>query len=68
MGRKSLEEKKIERKRNILSKYKRNSCYRLTLDLPKGTCEDIIAKLKSVDNKQKYLRDLIREDIKATQK
>lgn len=49
-------------------KYLRESCVRLTLNLPKGTCEDIIAKLNSVDNKQKYLRDLIREDIKATRK
>lgn len=44
-------------------KYRDKNIKRMTLDLNKNTDSDIIEWLKSVDNKQGYIKDLIRADM-----
>lgn len=46
------------------SKYDKEHTIQLKVKLNKKTDADIIAKLDSVDNKQGYIKALIREDAK----
>ena len=44
-------------------KYDRNNTQRISLKLNLKTDVDILEKLESVENKQGYIKDLIRKDI-----
>lgn len=44
-------------------KYDRNNTQRISLKLNLKTDADILEKLDSVENKQGYIKDLIRKDI-----
>ena len=41
----------------------RANTYSITLKLNNNTDKEIIEKLKSADNKQKYIKELIKKDI-----
>lgn len=45
-------------------RYDKENTIRITIKLNKKTEADIIEKLNSVDNKQGYIKRLIREDAK----
>lgn len=49
-------------------KYVRERCKQVTLMLNKSTDADIIAYLDTKDNKNGYLKDLIRTEMKGTKK
>lgn len=49
-------------------KYVRERCKQVTLMLNKSTDADIIAYLDTKDNKNGYLKDLIRQEMKGTKK
>lgn len=46
-------------------KYDKEHCVQIKMKLNKEYDKDIIEKLNSVDNKQGYLKFLIREDLKT---
>lgn len=48
------------------AKYDKEHTTGLYLKLNKETDSDIIEKLQAVDNKQGYIKDLIRKDLKGT--
>ena len=52
-----------EAQKRASAKYSKNSVVHVMLNLYKGTDQDIIEKMNSLDNKQKYIKDLIRKDI-----
>lgn len=43
--------------------YEKNNCTRISIKLGNKTDADIIEKLNKQDNKQGYIKQLIREDI-----
>ena len=45
-------------------RYDQENTVQIRLKLNKGTDSDILDKLNAVDNKQGYIKQLIREDIK----
>lgn len=45
------------------SKYDKEHCVQVNLKLNKSTDKDILDKLKAVENKQGYIKDLIRLDM-----
>lgn len=45
-------------------KYRKNNCRDFTLRTNRKFDEDIIVWLESIENKQGYLKNLIREDMK----
>ena len=52
-----------ESQRKANKKYDKNNTKQLMLKLNLKTDKDILDKLNSVDNKQGYIKKLIREDI-----
>ena len=48
------------------AKYDKNNTKNITFKFNKKTDADILAKLDSVDNKQGYLKELIRKDMSAS--
>ena len=48
-------------------RYDREHTIRVYIKLNKGTDADILAKLDTVDNKQGYIKALIRADITASE-
>ena len=57
----------VDRKRlnELNNKFKKETYERLTIRIRKDDTE-ILEKLESVENKNKYILDLIRKDIKAS--
>lgn len=53
-----------ESQRKANRKYDKNNTKQLMLKLNLKTDKDILEKLDSVNNKQGYVKNLIREDIK----
>lgn len=47
-------------------KYQKNNTYRFLLALNRNTDKDIIEKLESVENRQGYLKALVRLDIEKS--
>lgn len=45
------------------AKYDKRNCVQVNLKLNKSTDKDILDKLQAVENKQGYIKDLIRLDI-----
>lgn len=58
-----LSEQAKKRKAEYDAKYKKENERQYIIHINKKTNADIIAKLDSVPNKQKYIFDLIRKDI-----
>lgn len=56
-----------ESQSKALAKYQDAHTRRFSLKLVDTTDADIIAKLESVPNKQGYIKDLIRADIKKSE-
>ena len=55
--------------KKAIRKYDKEHTKQILLKLNKGTDADILQKLDEVDNKQGYIKGLIRDDIKSgTQK
>lgn len=55
--------------KKAIRKYDKDHTKQILLKLNKGTDADILQKLDEVDNKQGYIKGLIRDDIKSgTQK
>ena len=48
------------------TKYNKTNVKQIKLNLNIKTDADIIAALEAVDNKQGYIKDLIRKDLKGT--
>lgn len=55
-------------KRRANAKSEKKNVVRIVMKLSKGTDADIIEKLQSLDNRQGYLKELIRKDLKAGKK
>lgn len=51
--------------KKAVRKYDAEMTVQLKLKLNKGTDSDILKKLESVDNKQGYIKKLIRADIES---
>ena len=51
--------------RKAKDKYDAKTAVRICLKLNNKTDRDILDRLDSVDNKQGYIKELIRQDIKA---
>ena len=45
------------------NRYRTRSCRQFNLCLNKGTDSDVIAKIEAQENKQGYIKELIRRDI-----
>lgn len=58
-----LRGKKMERQQTAKDRYDARTALYVSLKLNKGTDADIIAKLEEVENKQGYMKDLIRKDL-----
>ena len=54
--------------KKAIRKYDKEHTKQILLKLNKGTDADILQKLDEVDNKQGYIKGLIREDIKSETK
>ena len=50
------------------AKWDENNTYRFSLKFNNNTDADIIEKLKSIGNKQAYIKELIRKDLKESGK
>lgn len=48
------------------TKYNKENVKQIKLNLNKKTDADIIAALEAVENKQGFIKDLIRKEIKST--
>lgn len=53
-----------EAQKRAREKYEKTNTVQLKMKLNRNTDADILAKLESVDNKQGYIKELIRDDIK----
>lgn len=53
-----------EAQKRAREKYEKANTVQLHFKLNRNTDADILAKLESVDNKQGYIKELIRDDIK----
>jgi hypothetical protein len=53
-----------EAQKRANERYDKENTIRLSLKLNKTTDADILAKLESVESKQGYIKELIREDIR----
>lgn len=58
-----LRGKKMERQQTAKDRYDARTALYVSLKLNKGTDADIIAKLEEVENKQGYMKNLIRKDL-----
>ncbi len=63
-----LSEKARKKKSEYNTIYNQEHTRRFVLNANRNTDKEIIEKLESVPNKQKYIFDLIRNDILANQK
>ncbi len=54
--------------KKAIRKYDKEHTKQILLKLNKGTDADILQKLDKVDNKQGYIKGLIRDDIKSETK
>lgn len=52
-----------EAQKRAQTKYAKEHCVQVNLKLNKSTDKDILDKLKAVENKQGYIKDLIRLDM-----
>lgn len=52
-----------EAQKRAREKYEKANTVQLKMKLNRNTDADILAKLESVDNKQGYIKSLIRKDI-----
>ena len=59
-----MAEKWTEAQKRAQEKYDAKATMQVKMKLNKKTDADIIAKLESVDNKQGYIKTLIRDDLK----
>ena len=68
LGRDIMVEKRTEegykKKKEYTQRYIKENKYTFSLSLNKKYDEEIINHLKKLDNKQKYIKDLIIEDMK----
>lgn len=53
-----------EAQKRAREKYEKTNTVQLKMKLNRNTDADILAKLESVGNKQGYIKELIRDDIK----
>lgn len=53
-----------EAQKRAREKYEKINTVQFKMKLNRNTDADILAKLESVDNKQGYIKELIRDDIK----
>lgn len=53
-----------EAQKRASAKYDAENTVQIKLKLNKNTDADIIRKLDAVENKQKYIKDLIRSDLR----
>ena len=65
--RKPLTEAQKKAKITRNNRYKKNSCTTMCLQFSNNTDADIIAKLGEQENKQGYIKQLIRDDIAKTE-
>lgn len=56
-----------ERKETPQSRYDKAHRIQIALNLNRGTDADILKKLSSVPNKQGYIKQLIRADLRAAE-
>lgn len=56
-----------ERKETPQSRYDKAHRIQIALNLNRGTDADILEKLSSVPNKQGYIKQLIRADLRAVE-
>ena len=63
-----LSDKARQKKSKYNTEYNAKNTRRFVMNANKNTDQDIIEKLESVENKQKYIFDLIRKDIIANKK
>jgi len=54
-----------EAQKRASKKYEAENCVRLNLKLNKKTDADVLTRLAAVGNKNGYIKDLIRADIRA---
>lgn len=59
-----VEMAETEAQKRAREKYEKTNTVQLKMKLNRNTDADILAKLESVDNKQGYIKELIRDDIK----
>ena len=59
-----VEMAETEAQKRAREKYEKTNTIQLKMKLNRNTDADILAKLESVDNKQGYIKELIRDDIK----
>lgn len=58
-----VEMAETEAQKRAREKYEKTNTVQLKMKLNRNTDADILAKLESVDNKQGYIKELIRDDI-----
>lgn len=61
-----MDEKQRQQRSKASIKYNAKNVKQFKLNLNLKTDQDIISHLESVDNKQGYVKDLIRKDMKST--
>lgn len=59
MGRKKIE----DGFKNAVARYQSKNVQQFKMGLNRNTDSDVIAKLETVENKQGYIKELIRQDI-----
>lgn len=59
-----VEMAETEAQKRAREKYEKINTVQFKMKLNRNTDADILAKLESVDNKQGYIKELIRDDIK----
>ena len=52
-----------EAQKRAKTKYDKKNCVQILMKLNRNTDSDILDKLESVDNKQGYIKSLIRKDL-----
>lgn len=52
-----------EAQKRAKMKYDKNNCVQILMKLNRNTDMDILSKLESVNNKQGYIKSLIRKDL-----
>lgn len=58
-----LRGKKMERQQTAKERYDARTAYKMGLKFNRGTDADIVKQLEKVENKQGYIKDLIRKDL-----
>lgn len=63
-----MRKKATNKQKVYIQQYKKDNCKRISFELNSNYDQDIIEFLNSKDNKQGYLKELIRKDINSQTK